>query len=379
MAPLSPAPALALVSLHFCLGLASAAPGKLAVDSYGRLVPVQEHVSIPSVPAMATSPVIRKVASLPVPTDWPKPLPKVPAPDPAPDATPELAREAQISRTNSPSTAPPLHLPEAAHISSAPVHGTDLLVLTSGAFLLPAHVSGRAGLQWYGMIFSLQALICGVYHYCDQHRVGTELSGPVCSETSYRFWHLSDHGMAYFVMLQMGFLLLGPEDPMLRRLVPWGDTVRLPGPLQTVFVTRLVPSILLILLVWRGHGDHSIGSPIFHLLLGGLCCLLFLFAQSTFWLFRPGAAAQALFLKQSWLRLALCSASVILSLMMFVAMQRVANDQSKVGMGGAKAVAHSAWHVATAVLACGLFQVIQRPSCRYEASDFQGQTFKEMS
>lgn len=27
--------------------------------------------------------------------------------------------------------------------------------------------------------------------------------------------------------------------------------------------------------------------------------------------------------------------------------------------------------VATAVLACGLFQVIQRPSCRYEASDFQ--------
>ena len=32
----------------------------------------------------------------------------------------------------------------------------------------------------------IQAVICGIYHYCDQHRVGTELNGPVCSEQSYR-------------------------------------------------------------------------------------------------------------------------------------------------------------------------------------------------
>ena len=115
---------------------------------------------------------------------------------------------------------------------------------------------------------SVQAIICGVYHYCDQHRVGTDLDGPVCSETTYRslavpfhqglarlvwrfkfalcrgFWHLADHGMAYFaaalttmrcqakkgirgfwhpteIMLQMAFLILGPEDPTLRR-----DTTR---------------------------------------------------------------------------------------------------------------------------------------------------------
>ena len=31
-----------------------------------------------------------------------------------------------------------------------------------------------------------QAVICGIYHYCDQHRIGTDLSGPSCSEPSYR-------------------------------------------------------------------------------------------------------------------------------------------------------------------------------------------------
>ena len=82
------------------------------------------------------------------------------------------------------------------------------------------------------MLFASQALICGVYHYCDQHRVGTKLLGPSCSEPNYRasgpkkprnasffegFWHLADHGLAYFVMLQMALLLLGPEDPTLRR------------------------------------------------------------------------------------------------------------------------------------------------------------------
>ena len=28
-------------------------------------------------------------------------------------------------------------------------HGTDLLIFTSGAFLLPAHRSGRRGLNWF--------------------------------------------------------------------------------------------------------------------------------------------------------------------------------------------------------------------------------------
>ena len=32
----------------------------------------------------------------------------------------------------------------------------------------------------------LQAVICGIYHYCDQHRTGTDLNGPVCSEQGYR-------------------------------------------------------------------------------------------------------------------------------------------------------------------------------------------------
>ena len=31
-----------------------------------------------------------------------------------------------------------------------------------------------------------QAVICGIYHYCDQHRIGTDLAGPSCSEPSYR-------------------------------------------------------------------------------------------------------------------------------------------------------------------------------------------------
>ena len=67
------------------------------------------------------------------------------------------------------------------------------------------------------MLFASQALVCGVYHYCDQHRVGTELLGPSCSESTYRVCHLGDHGLAYFLMLQMALLLLGPEDPTLRR------------------------------------------------------------------------------------------------------------------------------------------------------------------
>lgn len=182
----------------------------MVVDAHGRLVPVQEHLT-----ATALAPVIRKG----IPTDWPRPTP-VPSHEDAgvPDVRPpELEREAQIA----PLRSEPFEKPAEVKRSWLSRHGTDLMIVTSGAFLVPAQRAGRHGLNWFSVIFASQAVICGIYHYCDQHRVGTELNGPVCSDQSYRFWHLADHGMAYFVMLQMGFLLLGPEDPILRRFSPW--------------------------------------------------------------------------------------------------------------------------------------------------------------
>eukprot|EP00435_Cladocopium_sp_Y103_P018643 s2629_g4.t1 len=104
--------------------------------------------------------------------------------------------------------------------------------------------------------------------------------------------------MAYFVMLQMGFLLLGPEDPILRRLSPAtverppfaggnagechdnGDATgseqggMLGGQWQTVAATRLCPGFLMFLVIWRAaRGEHVIGSPAFHVVLGTLCWL----------------------------------------------------------------------------------------------------------
>ncbi|CAL1172497.1 unnamed protein product [Cladocopium goreaui] len=329
--------------------------GQMVVDAHGRLVPVQEHLT-----ATALAPVIRKG----IPTDWPRPTP-VPSHEDAgvPDVRPpELEREAQIA----PLRSEPFEKPAEVKRSWLSRHGTDLLIVTSGAFLVPAQRAGRHGLNWFSVIFASQAVICGIYHYCDQHRVGTELNGPVCSDQSYRFWHLADHGMAYFVMLQMGFLLLGPEDPILRRFSPWTSVEHPPfagnagechepdatgseqgilGQWQTVSATRLCPGFLMFLVIWRAaRGEHVIGSPAFHVVLGTLCCLLFLFAQSAFWLLRRSVATQALQMKQAWFRALLCICSVIIATMMFVAMQLVANDGTKVGMGGAKAFAHSAWH-----------------------------------
>eukprot|EP00435_Cladocopium_sp_Y103_P009343 s2629_g2.t1 len=106
-------------------------------------------------------------------------------------------------------------------------------------------------------------------------------------------------------------------------------------------------------------------------------CLLFLFAQSAFWLLRPNVAAQALQMKQGWFRALLCICSVIIATMMFVAMQLVANDGTKVGMGGAKAFAHSAWHVGIASLGTVVFEVIGLEAFRIDVERFQGHHFKQ--
>lgn len=375
--------------------------GQMVIDAHGRLVPVQEHLT-----ATALAPVIRKApaAAAGIPTDWPRATP-VPSHETHEDAgvpdvrPPELEREAQMA----PSRTEPFEKPATeVRRSWLSRHGTDLLIFTSGAFLVPAQRAGRHGLNWFSVIFASQAVICGIYHYCDQHRVGTDLNGPTCSEQSYRFWHLADHGMAYFVMLQMGFLLLGPEDPILRRLSPAtverppfaggnagechdnGDATgseqggMLGGQWQTVAATRLCPGFLMFLVIWRAaRGEHVIGSPAFHVVLGTLCCLLFLFAQSAFWLLRPNVAAQALQMKQGWFRALLCICSVIIATMMFVAMQLVANDGTKVGMGGAKAFAHSAWHVGIASLGTVVFEVIGLEAFRIDVERFQGHHFKQ--
>lgn len=365
----------------------------MVVDARGRFVPVQEHVTATAL-APVTS-VIRKG----IPTDWPRP--PVPSHEDAgvDVRPPELEREAQIA----PLRTEPFEKPTEVKRSWLSRHGTDLLIVTSGAFLVPAQRAGCHGLNWFSVTFASQAVICGIYHYCDQHRVGTDLHGPVCSDHGYRFWHLADHGMAYFVMLQMGFLLLGPEDPILRRFSPWASVERPPfasgnandchepgdatgseqggvlgGQWQTVWATRLCPGFLMFLVIWRAaRGEHVIGSPAFHVLLGTLCCLLFLFAQSAFWLLRPSVATHALQMKQSWFRALLCLCSVIIATMMFVAMQLVANDGTKVGMGGAKAFAHSAWHVGIASLATVVFEVIGLEAFRIDVESFQGHHFKQ--
>eukprot|EP00439_Symbiodinium_sp_Y106_P035323 s3721_g4.t1 len=221
-----------------------------------------------------------------------------------------------------------------------------------------------------------QAVICGIYHYCDQHRVGTSLEGPVCSDATYRVTHISDHGMAYFVMLQMGLLILGPEDPTLQRITPncCGTSTDVAGlPLHVVALTRALPSIFVaFLLISTARGDHSIGSPAFHLALGFLVCLLLFSAKGVFWLLRPSAAAKAFALPQSWLRLGLCAAAVIASIFLFLGMQTVANDDTKVGMGGAKACAHSMWHVAAALLAGLILEALHSSRFAYVEEDFQG-------
>ncbi|CAJ1346837.1 unnamed protein product [Effrenium voratum] len=342
--------------------------GQMVVDASGRLMPMQDTV-----------PVIRKVGQAPVPpvpTDWPRQSgPKHQEFD-DPALPPEVEREAQISKIMQQPSPRNVNEPRATQAKPPETPGrlttaTDLLILSSGAFLLPAHRGGQKGLNWLSCIFAMQAIICGVYHYCDQHRVGTDLDGPVCSETTYRFWHLADHGMAYFIMLQMAFLILGPEDPTLRRLAPSCG-----GGSLVAMGTRICPAGVLSIILWlSARSDHAVGSPAFHLVLGGLCCLLFLFGKGSFWLLRPAAAAHTLALPQAWLRLVLCFSSVGLSILLFLGMQTVANDKTKVGMGGYKAYAHSMWHVAAAVLAAGVLELLEWQRLRFLQQDFQGHEF----
>jgi len=371
---------LLLVSFPLAASFEVAPPGRaIAIDAQGAPVVVVSQAPAAPIHHAEVSQKPSPAAAAPL-DHWPT-AHEVEQSEPL--LPPELARKGQIEPETP--TEPlfrkevPDRGPEASpktRPSFLARHATDLLILTSAAFLFPAHHAGRKGLTWISFLFAVQAVICGIYHYCDQHRVGTSLEGPVCSDATYRVTHISDHGMAYFVMLQMGLLILGPEDPTLQRIIPncCGTSTDVAGlPLHVVALTRALPSLLVaFLLISTARGDHSIGSPAFHIALGVLVCVLLFSAKGVFWLLRPSAAAKAFALPQSWLRLALCAAAVIASIFLFLGMQMVANDDTKVGMGGAKACAHSMWHVAAALLAGLVIETLHSSRFAYVEEDFQG-------
>jgi len=87
-----------------------------------------------------------------------------------------------------------------------------LMFLTSFMLLLPAKYALTAGRPWHAALFLAMTLSCAVYHVCDAKATTILGAAPLCTRTHLTYMTLADHGCAYFCFLQMGFLLLGPED-----------------------------------------------------------------------------------------------------------------------------------------------------------------------
>eukprot|EP00441_Pelagodinium_beii_P011480 CAMPEP_0197703148 /NCGR_PEP_ID=MMETSP1338-20131121/125292_1 /TAXON_ID=43686 ORGANISM="Pelagodinium beii, Strain RCC1491" /NCGR_SAMPLE_ID=MMETSP1338 /ASSEMBLY_ACC=CAM_ASM_000754 /LENGTH=644 /DNA_ID=CAMNT_0043287041 /DNA_START=11 /DNA_END=1945 /DNA_ORIENTATION=+ len=229
----------------------------------------------------------------------------------------------------------------------------DVLILSAGVFLYPAHRAGQAGLTWLSLLFATQALMSGIFHYCEEHHLENYFDGPACTESTFHVFQLAIRGMYYFVFLQVAFLLCGPEDPILQRLEPTFGTAAahntdiLGVPLSAFVLTRALPTaVFAMMFSFIIVGDHAVGSIIFHSELLGACCATFISVMCFFWIGRPTAAAKVFSEGRFWLRVASCVIFAFAGLICHMAL--VPKDAA---LSDDRMVGESIWNALVAVMA----------------------------
>lgn len=230
-----------------------------------------------------------------------------------------------------------------------------LLVLTSLAFLIPAHASLGLGRRWHGTVFATVAIVCCFYHVCDTELLEDLGLCGSCPAEVRRGLTLADHGLAYFGILQMGFLVLGPEDPTMQ----WIDHPLMQGtmmlesnaPLDVMLWIRVLPVTAMLCFLshyssWEDFHWECIIMIEAILLVG--CC--------TFWLHqdRRSSLPKIVTRQRFWQRIfeTFLVPGVLLAAV-FVGMESA----------DSRAV-HSLWHIITASLA---LRIIRTVSSRGEA------------
>lgn len=176
-----------------------------------------------------------------------------------------------------------------------------LLVLSSFAFLAPGYVSHSLQRQWYASVFLMMSVVCAIYHVCDT-KLPEHLGLSPCPADVTHLLTLADHGAAYFCILQIGFLVLGLEDPTLQWLGHVKiSTVHIPiPPPDVVILSRCLPVVTMTLFLafqeeWKDFHWQCV-ILLDSLLLLGFC---------TFWLHSPrrSSALKVICRLQYWLRL----------------------------------------------------------------------------
>lgn len=231
---------------------------------------------------------------------------------------------------------------------SAPV-ADHLMILTSLVLLAPAKYALSAGRPWHAALFTTMAMVCTAYHVCDAKSSTLLLPGTHCPAPLPHILTLADHGCAYFCFVQMGFLLLGPEDHNLQwphdatnLIKPWARV-----PASVLVHCRVLPLLGLLSFLVFYPDWHK-----FHYQMVLICVGMVLNGVGQFWISQTQRehAPKVIFHAVYWRRLgSLGLLPLSLCVVLFVFMENL-----KFGSG----VAHAAWHVLVALLAMNVQRTI---------------------
>mmetsp|Transcript_12530 Transcript_12530/g.22121 ORF Transcript_12530/g.22121 Transcript_12530/m.22121 type:complete len:533 (+) Transcript_12530:93-1691(+) len=245
-----------------------------------------------------------------------------------------------------------------AQVQDASVHAAGglevllalLLAISGLAFLAPARVAYGLGRMWHASIFALMAGLLPLYHACDDKLSAAFglASLPGSFRTSLR---LADHGCVYFCILQLGFLALGPEDPIFQWMGESKITrenmevLSSSPPWDIVLLIRVVPAVAMIVFLSSCPPWED-----FHWQAVVLLDVLWLLGLALFWLHpkRSKNASKVLVRMGYWLRL-WKHAVLPLSVLMFLLVGFTAN--------GSKAL-HASWHFVLAYMAVSVVRTV---------------------
>lgn len=230
-----------------------------------------------------------------------------------------------------------------------------LLVATSFAFLVPANAALSLGRLWHAGVFALMAAVCTIYHVCDTELLQTLDGGTGCPSAVRHTLTLADHGWAYYCALQMAFLVLGPEDPVMQ----WIDhpvvrdtpacALAMSPPRDVMAVTRVLPAVAMaaFLCLYTSWAD-------FHWQCVLLQDVLLLFGFLAFWLHQdrrtsmPKVLIRLRFWRRIWNH---CIMPMLLASFAFIAMES-ADSRAM----------HAVWHLIAAALAVSIIKTVNSRS-----------------
>lgn len=256
------------------------------------------------------------------------------------------------------------------------------LVLTSFAFLVPGMFALRERWYWPAVLFSVQAIICAAYHFCDANGPQTLFGADGCPDLTMRGLRHADHGLAYFIFLQVVLAILGPEDPFLQRIeqnaeAHLGDHARrlerclvnhrapehhpLGGaglPLDVLLLNRVGTSMGMLAFLWTYSS-----WALFHRQCFLWCTALVILNVGSFWLLRARCAIGVLLRLGFWRRTAQCVLTPIaMSGVMFIVMESTGNAPWL----------HGLWHLTLSALAVLLmWRILLGDSVSFSYEDLQ--------